>query len=229
MRAACRTRSSSQTTAPPTGHLNERLGVTGCGCCAPEAISGTARRQPRRRGCASPLPAHLQSRPAPCSEVRRPLARCRRPTRSVWGPGADDLRARRPALSQCSGAAVAAHRHRARRACVRVAGEPVVRGLSARPRGRPRAGSRVAVRIVPAGASIGLRGRRWVRPGVLHVLRGRRPVRPPREARLVMHVGSHGIGDARGGHRHRPTTAARCSRLITTVPTGIWRRATARR
>ena len=125
----------------------------------------------------------------------------------VWGPGTDDLRARRWALSQCSG--------RCRR-CAPASGTGCLR-----PCGRGTRGPRpigVTVRTSESGKPGGCPDRACscaVRPlrtsadsiGVLHVLRGRRPVRSPREARLVMHVGSDGLGHARGRHRYRPATA----------------------
>ena len=74
--------------------------------------------------------------------------------------------------------------------------QPVEQAVPDRPApaGR-RGGGRVAVGLVPLGASRGMGGRGRIRRGLLHVLRGRRAWTQPRRGGLQQRVDAEGHGD----------------------------------
>jgi len=83
-------------------------------------------------------------------------------------------------LPVSAGVAVVGARDRARGVRLVVAHQSVDRGLPGRAAGSGRARRRLAVGVVPAAAPPGVRPGRWLRPVLLHVLRGSRSRRPAR-------------------------------------------------
>ncbi len=192
------------------------------GCCRPAGTSATAGRR-------------TSARPA----ARRPWLVVANPD-VRWEPGSldallaaagalaagrlprtGDPHAGRRALPLGAGVPVARTRHRARPARLVLAGQPVDAVL---PRGgRPPGGGRR-----PAGCpgrclllrARGLRLGRRLRPGVLHVLRGHRPVPPAGRGRLAERVRPVRRRHAHRRARHPPGAAARCCWSTTARCTG---------
>ena len=162
-------------------------------------------RQPRR--AAARRGTGWWSPTRTCAGSRARWTRCWRRSSGGRGPACSARRSCPPdgtLYPSARAAALARPRHRARAVRLVVAVQPVDRGVPAGARGADGAAGRLAVRVLHAGAAGGVRRGRRLRPGVLHVLRGPRPVRADRPGRLAERVRADRGGHPRGRAR-RPS------------------------